>query len=353
MKKYVLVVVLYFFLAILLHIVSSGAEAEGYPKLIHETEIRSILLVPFCAIVCDFSNGIIDLSLCHRSKTSFTAEAGHDRQHSIRIGGQCCFCGFVQSLQGLHFFEKGWRKVVLFWWRRSAALDTIIIGNGLNGLPISPSRVDYHPYSGSFARIFYYTKHLPNCDRFRVTSTPFTTNIFQPHPGSPILACGFDLGSESTLGCVGSLISDTSSFLHSLPLKISNNGVSDYCEKGKNLYSKLPLFNAILLLLVGAICVYYGAWNLKFGPENWMGTMMLIAGIIIWGLGVRFFLLWSVSHNIYCTEVQAVLSINSLNSICGVFKSLIMVSSNRYGFSLLLNLQSNSSRYASICLELI
>ena len=48
--------------------------------------------------------------------------------------------------------------------------------------------------------------------------------------------------------------------------------------------------------------------------------------------------------NRYSNENQAVLSINSLNSIGLAFKSLIMVSSNRYGLLRLLNLHSNSSR---------
>jgi hypothetical protein len=48
--------------------------------------------------------------------------------------------------------------------------------------------------------------------------------------------------------------------------------------------------------------------------------------------------------------IYADLWVSSLNSICCVFNNLMSVSLNKYVFVLPLNLHSNSSRYASICL---
>lgn len=77
------------------------------------------------------------------------------------------------------------------------------------------------------------------------------------------------------------------------PLQESRRSGTENGDQREDFDSKFPLLAALLFLLVGFIAIYYGLWNLKFGPQNWIGDSLTIRRSLFFLHGVILTLLWS------------------------------------------------------------
>jgi hypothetical protein len=70
------------------------------------------------------------------------------------------------------------------------------------------------------------------------------------------------------------------------PHFISQEGVDTDCNKRQDLYYKHQAIVSIFALITGFALFFYGAWNLKLGPQDWRGFLAATLGLYLFGHGV-------------------------------------------------------------------
>jgi hypothetical protein len=73
----------------------------------------------------------------------------------------------------------------------------------------------------------------------------------------------------------------------------SSDGSNSNKQKGQEFYPQFPPFTVVILLLAGAVAVYYGWWNVKLGPQDWRGLTSLLLGLAVFMCGVSKLFEWS------------------------------------------------------------
>lgn len=66
---------------------------------------------------------------------------------------------------------------------------------------------------------------------------------------------------------------------HFPQLECRNRGISHDNQKSEYLYIKFPSFMDQLACGFGFILIFFGMWNLKFGPQNGWGILMFVGGV--------------------------------------------------------------------------
>lgn len=93
----------------------------------------------------------------------------------------------------------------------------------------------------------------------------------------------------SAFGSVSAFRCFHSGFSHLKQHVVVDGGVCCDSGEGQEVQYDIP-FSSYFFSILGLVLEFYGLWNLKLGPQNWLGFLALIIGLLAFGYGFNLFL---------------------------------------------------------------